>query len=262
MYFLESIYPSLLSKYIKRYFKSKKIYINEPLSALSSFSCIFIYLYFLVYLNISDFSLLFIMYTMMSNQLGSFMMHSTHDNMMSCSDTYTMHIGFMARLFNLIISINITPIYIIFLLFSIVLPNVIFISVDAGLVSTISSIFLLQLFFTPELYFDLRLTCFFTFIALLFQVLSRQKTNIFPKMNKYIEYHIWWHYIINFTIIYYVYKFDVPLDKISKFNYFKYIFDIIFYGLISLISITVAFYKYYTNAKKLLCCHECNYKIL
>ena len=253
MHFLESTHPSALSKSIQYYLNSKNIYLEEPLSALSSFSCIFIYFFYINYLNTNDFSLVFILFTTLSNQLASFMMHATFNNKMICSDIYTMHIGFMGRLLLLIMNLDNIPIIKYSLLFLLVIiANTIFIDVDIAITSIISLMLMLQLLFTPDLYCEIRLLSLFTLLGLAFQILSRETSNIFiQNMNKYIEFHVWWHYIINFLTIYYVYNFNIPLNKIDN-NYTNYLLDITFYGVISIISVTISVYKYFINAKQLL----------
>lgn len=250
--FCEYDYPSKLSSKIGNYLSGMNITLDEPLSALSSLFCFFVYLIYISTYQFKNISFLYLIFASMANQLGSFMMHATFNHEMSCSDSYTMHTGFVLRLLLLILGLNSVSKYVMVLLLSIV-TNSVFIDSDASLFSIISSLLGLELYTNPAYYLEIRIISALTICALSLQLLSRKTDNkMIQDFNKYVEPHSLWHLISMILIVYYSYKFDnITIGKESLKDLY---YDKLFYGTLSVTSTLYSVGQYITKSVQLLIC--------
>ena len=177
MGFYESSFPTQQSKNAMDILATYGIYLKEPLSTLSSllaalllFIAMIVVRPFIDTSKINDFSLFVLLFTHLSNHVGSAAMHATFDRCMCASDSHTMHIGLIVRLFALLVENN-YPTY-TYLLCGL-MANFIFTGQNNGLVCIVSAVLYVQVMANYEKHIWLRWIVLAAVVSLGFQVLSR-----------------------------------------------------------------------------------------
>ena len=178
----------------------------------------------------NNFSLYVLLFTHFANHIGSAAMHATFEQCLCDSDSYTMHIGLLIRMFALLVG-NQYPwwTYIVCAL----VANFYFVDRNTVLVCIVSAVLYLQVMANYELHIWLRWITLFAVLSLVFQVLSRAPSaehctaeccgaaaeryvaSTIRTINQTIDTHAIWHILITITIIVYVWVFlnRSPTDR-------------------------------------------------